>query len=1024
MGVTLITGPAKCGKTTAAVRRLAGFSPLELATSVRYVVPTRTAARQVESQLMAQMGVSGLLGNVVCTFFSFAGDFIAHEGLASHLISDVKKELTLRKLVREANGPYLARSAESPGFIRALDQIIGELKTALVDPAEFKAAWAAARPSLSSASNRKLGELADLYQRYQDDILLAHDLHDREGLMWRALDIARAGEQLADRKIVVFDGFDRMNAVERGFVAAVAKYVPEVVVNLTYEPDRHEVFEPTEVTREFVLSLGAVEERMEAGEPVTSPDQLANGIFRSGAPSTPTSDGLVKIIEGCDPAMEVQLVAEEILRLACTGEYDWNDFVVTTRDGRAYTDRVAETFAQFDIPLVEPKRPLAETAMARLLVASLNIIRDDWPRDEVITFLKSELISEDPVVACRVEIEAKKRAIVGGRQQWLDPWGEGDKYVKYRRAVLRPVIDFASSVRQAKSLSAMAQAARGLVETFKWRIHDDRALAEDAAAQRAIMEVLTEIEEAVGLLGPGDSFDFFNRLEEIIYITDYEPAFAGDDAVSLVSVTAMAGQSPKVVFVLGLLEKIFPRSAREEPFLRDRERRALNEHVDGRLEIRLGPAPGEDRFLFYRTVGATAERLYLCYPLADEAAQDSLPSFYLDEVRKVLGELPRIRRDHTELVAAPEKVFGVHPLKQSVTYGLARSVAKSAETAARAYNQLLVREPGLFASVFYDSATRGASLQDVRILESLRTRERAFRCTELEAYAACPFRHFCSYTLRLKGIREEIDALDFGSLIHDVLYRLFTDLRVELGPQFKVGTLDREATGGRARDILDTHFAEQARLLNMPDYEREVLLHDLQTTLTRYMKCEIENARPGFTPTFFELEFGSPAVEGRARDEHSTEKPLVIEGPNGPVAVCGKIDRVDVLADGAVVIDYKTGQAPNLANYANGQAFQPIIYAAAVKQLFELEPVGAEYRPVKQWGPDGYYLESSGITTSRQKRMLDEVGLADVLEAGEQLAAELAERIRAGSIVIEPHDCPEYCEFAGVCRWDGERDEV
>lgn len=1016
MTLTLITAPANGGQTVAAVDRLSRLSPLELAASARYIVPTMEAARRVEAELMSRLGVSGLLGNVVCTFFSFAGEFIAREGLTSRLISDVKKELTLRKLIDAANPDYLGRSAQSPGFVRALDQIIGELKISLVDPEALRAATTAAT-GLPADSMQKLRELQDLYSRYQEDVLRANNLHDREGLMWRALEIAGGGALLKSRQIVVFDGFDRMNAVERRFLEATVRHVPEVIVTQTYEPGRPEIFGPVEETRNFLHSLGPVSATAaDAGRPTGSPlTHLVANIWRDRPKSAEAANSVI-IIEACDPAMEIEMAAEEILRLTATGQCDWSDILVTTRDLRSYQDRVVDIFSQQGIPLSEPRRPLAKTALATLLVACLNIIRDDWPRDEVIRVLKSELITKNLVTACRVELKAKERAIVGGHGQWLEPWGDDDKYLRFRRAVLKPVLDFAAAVRSARSLLAMTEAVRCLISGFKWRIHDDVALAEDAAAYQALMQVLMELEEAAPLVGPITSADFFNRLEEVIYLSDYQPANCPDDAVRLTPASGIGGERHKAVFVLGMLEKSFPRPPREEPFLRDAERRALNQTLKGALEPRAEFAADDERRLFYTTIAAAVERLYLSYPLSDQAGNESLPSFYLAEVGKVLEGVEYIRRDYAALAPAPESVFGVDSLKRSVVYALSRENTAGTAVAARAYNRLIETEPLLFATVFHDSAGRPARLTDRRILNYLGDAERRLRCTELEVYAACAFRHFCSYTLRLKAVREEIDALDSGSLLHDVLYRLFCELRAENGEHLALGRLDPNQVGERAQRLIEEQFQTEPRLINLPGYRRDLLLSDLKTSLAGYIRHEIAQALSGFTPAFFELEFGGPGISGQARDERSTSEPLRLGKAEREVKLAGKIDRVDTAAHGALVIDYKSGQTPNLTRYGEGLSFQPLLYALALKNLFGLAPVGAEYRPIRQWRPDGLYAQSAGVSGRIRGREIDDAAFDAALENCANLVLELAARLRAGRIEIEPRECPTGCEFSGVCR--------
>ncbi|MDP1808183.1 MAG: PD-(D/E)XK nuclease family protein [Actinomycetota bacterium] len=1068
MTLTLITGPAKCGKTAAAVDTILAYPPLEAAASVRYVVPTTEAARQVEELIMERTGRPGILGNVVTTFFGLAGEFIAGKGLAGKLISDIQKELTLHKLVKTAQPVYLKESAEFPGFIAALDQIIGELKISLVKPEDLRAALDSAKAGLPAATVSKISELADLYERYQAEILLANDLHDREGLMWRALDILKS--EPPDLRHVVFDGFEQMNSVEREFLAVLAGKVPEVAVALTYETDRDEVFGATAPIRQFVLDLGATERVLERRtDDGTALAHLEKHLFGDGAGRRhEASDGTVTVIEGCDRAMEVELAALEIRRLVFEVGYSLSDIVLTARDINSYGELVDRVLADHDIPVKEGKRPLAETALARLLVCCLNIVRGGWPRAEVVRLLKSEMVTDDLGVACRVEIDAKQFGIVGGRDKWLSSWGERDRGHGWRRATLKRVADFEDGLRRAKSMAQRVAAARALIGGFKWHLDDRRvefrpktgqagqnletwpkapdarqtnteakermcdyvteprrritqqtgfsatSLAQDAAAAKELQRILDELESSTSLIGETNAAGFMEILDQSIALSSYAPAEALD-SIRLAPVTGLSGSRYKAVFILGLVETVFPRQIREEPFLRDRERARLNQAMGAVLPLRRAQADLE-RWFFYAAVGAAVERLYLCYPLTGETDKESLPSFYLDEVAGLLEGLPRLRRDHTQL--APRLADGRSrtALRRAITYGLAQPATIDAQEAALAYNVLPEAERAALDRVFTDSGERPAAVTDIKLLERL-AEDRVYTCTELEVYAACPFMHFCAHTLGLEPTREEIGGLDIGALLHDVLYRLFTEMRDSPGGDFRVRRLNPEATVKRAVEILDEEFDRSVRLVNLPAHAAADRRHDLTMRLRRYLTGEIRQGWEEFAPTYFELAFGSPAKEGRTRDPHSTDEALILGGgERRPLAAAGKMDRVDISSLGALVIDYKAGWSPNILRVKDGLVLQAVLYALALKRVFGLKPVGTEYRPIKAWKPDGYYLAGAGDFPT--KRMLDEQTFAGLLADCEAWVVALGEKLRSGRIAVEPLDCKNYCSFRHVCRVD------
>ena len=1014
MGLTLITGPARSGKTRNAIEQLTEYSPVELAQKVRYVVPTKEAARQIELRLMERLGIDGLLGNVVCTFFSFASEFIAHEGLASRLITDEKKELTLRKLVAESAPVYLGRSAESPGFIRALDQLIGELKGSLVKPADLYQALSMADSELPGVSAIKLKEIAELYHVYQDKALVEHELHDREGLMWLARDFVKL-ETAPQFELVVFDGFDIMNATQRSFLESLVERGQEVLLLLTYEGGRDEVFAPSRATREFALDLEAREVAVSSAEGDTLAELRAHLFRRTG--SAENQEGRLAIIEGCDPLMEVELVAEEILRLKADG-CRWGDILVTLRAAGGYQERIADVFNAAGIPLAAAKRSLSETTMAKTLMGCMAVVRDDWPRDEVLRLLKSELLNSDNDAACEVEIAAKDRGLVGGFGPWHDSWRADDPNYDFRRRALKPLDEF-NKIRSADSLSVMTEAVRSLLESFDWRKQDDDSLAEDAAAHRRLTELLNELEDSAGSLHLQKYSDFFGYLEELIRLSETEAPPSRLETVALAPAESLGAREYPVVFVLGMLEKVFPRAPREDAFLRDWERKKLNISLGGRLDYRLAGAAERERFLFYRAVSAARERLYLCYPLTDTEAKDSLPSFYMDEVRRVI-EAPRlIRRNHAALIPTPDDVFGMPALTRAAVYALADGEATA--TAARTYNALSAREPKLLAGVWRDSRERKARLTDERVLARLAERQKRWSCSELETYALCPFRHFIEKTLRLQQIRDEVDPLDTGSLLHDVLQSLFGDLRAEHGSGLMMGRLDSEATISRALTILDEKMKRLPRLAQLAQYEKETLAHDLRIILSRHLNAEIENARTGFVPAYFELEFGRSGESYGEPDPASVETPYIVETGAGPIELRGKIDRVDIResADGttgAVVIDYKSGNQDDVRKYVDGTKIQPLVYLAAVEQLFGWRPLGAEYRPLRTWKPNGVYTESSDILQKKSNRRLTDSELETVLEECGGIVGDLVERIRAGRIEIEPLSCPSYCHLLGVCR--------
>ncbi|MDO8684563.1 MAG: exodeoxyribonuclease V subunit gamma [Armatimonadota bacterium] len=1018
MAVQLISGPTGSGKTGAAIAELLRLDPSSWNSTARYIVTTRQAARQVTERIIQQANLSGILGNVVCTFYDLAQEFIARSGFAASLISDLQKSLMIEEMLPGAKLDYFGRVAELPGFTGALGQVIGELKLSMVRPEQLDEALRVQEQELGYSSRRKIRELAEMYRRYQEDILLRHDLHDREGVMWRAMEILKERDYLAGFRLFVFDGFDYFNGVQKEFLSLISGRVPEVIVTLNYEPSRPEVSHMVEVSRSFVLGLGQSSENLKSRKLQcrTSLAHLGTTVFSSDVEPV-ACDDTVTIIEGGNPGIEIELVAEEIRKLVIEQGYRFGEIAIVARDIDSYRARIQRVFRAYHLPVEDSDRPLAGAAVARLLLSCVRAVTDGWRRSDVIQILKSELLTSDLQPACRADVNSTQLGILEGRENWLRSWGDEDKTHDFRVDILKTVVEFQSEAERSAAIEGLVDATKKLLNVFNWRENTEYK-AQDAAAYKTILQILDDLARSHKLISKDTGTrQFFSLLERSIFESSYTVPVLSNEVVCLLPADKVYGEKFKAVFIIGLLEKVFPRQIREESFLRDREREALNKSLHGALQIQL-PQQETERYYFYNTVSSAQDKLYLCYPLADETAKDSLPSFYIGEVRKLFAdELQTIRRDVSDIIPSVESCRDVDGLKRSVVYAFSHLPEDKTVAAKSAYNSLPAKDLASLARVFSDFEERPALIADATLLRRMADTDRVYRCTELESYAACPFMHFCHYTLGLEPIRDEIGGLDWGGILHETLYRVFTTLRGELGDDFSVIELDGAAVILQAKNVFAEKFDNCSRLVNLPSHEKEMQKQSLWAYIERYISSEVKNGWPDFSPTHFELEFGNAAKPGRQRDPKSTEKPLILTDSDGTrVEICGKMDRVDLSPLGALVIDYKLGSSPGILKFEKGLVLQAMIYALALKKVFGIEPLAAEYRPLREWKPDGFYVDTTGINKRNRVKTREEFD--EMLSACESLILDIAKDIRAGRISVEPKDCKSYCSYKGICRID------
>src|SRR3990167_3639615 len=108
------------------------------------------------------------------------------------------------------------------------------------------------------------------------------------------------------------------------------------------------------------------------------------------------------------------------------------------------------------------------------------------------------------------------------------------------------------------------------------------------------------------------------------------------NAVQVYDISLARQKEYKVIFLAGLLERVFPSETREDPVLSDEERRTAG------LAEKL-PKQALERYFFYLAVTRARERVIFSYPRFDLEGHEALPSFYVDEVTRLFqAPLPKI----------------------------------------------------------------------------------------------------------------------------------------------------------------------------------------------------------------------------------------------------------------------------------------------------------------------------------------------------------------------------------------------
>lgn len=455
--------------------------------------------------------------------------------------------------------------------------------------------------------------------------------------------------------------------------------------------------------------------------------------------------------------------------------------------------------------------------------------------------------------------------------------------------------------------------------------------------------------------------------------------------------------------VLGLAEGVAPTRPREDSLLPDAERRAVAAELRPRDE-RVGI---EHRHLLAALAGASRRRV-LIQPRGDlRRSVERAPSrWLLDAVEQLDGSgapraLPhrapwldlvpsfagRVRR--TAFPATPQE-YGLRALSEVPTGRgvgagvalLSHPVVSADPRLRRAIDLIRQRTTGDFGRFTGRLGPHAASLvADV-------TRHRVTSATVLESWLSCPHAYLLQHVLRVKPVENpeellRITPLDQGSLVHDVLDRWLSDLLEQPLPAA------RAAWPQAARDLMGTIAADATRDAQERGITGHPLLwrrdrHRLLTDFDAFVgQDDQRRGKDELTPTATELGFGL------APDAPDAAVLRIDLGDGRELRLSGRIDRVDIAADGAVfVADYKTGgtwryrELGEESPLASGDKLQLPIYGLAIRDTHPDAPgVHTEYWFVShkgEWKRIGYRLTDAVV--EQLKRVLRVV--VDGIEGG------------------------------------------
>jgi len=1009
--LNLVIGPFdRLEKELAERLRPRGKTPAERLRSITVITPSWVLNRRLQSRFVSEHGLV-LAGVRFHTFQSFARELLLSSGISASSVADdpAADDGLLEWVLARSGTPAFGPLIDTPGLLGSLRGSITDLEEALVDPGIVADALLA-DPGKGAGLERLLPLLEGVRARRTDLKIIGRT----GGVHFVSEELMNGRIKVPAGSVHIYGAYDLTpHLVE--FVSALATAVDSTCwfpASTQRAGALHPAWRFAEATRSEVLK--------KAGEPLwlSGPDggpiggRLAHLMSGEAIPSAIRPAG-IRLVEAPGPEEEIDAVAVECLRLIAEEHYRPSDIAVVARSLDGMAGIVSQVFSARGLPFHTPARlRLSSLPMGQALSALVDVLSGDFGPGPVIAAGTSSWL-----VRPGAHGAPPKKSPLG------DPHKAGGPLALTRSSALAGRVwsgaraedwDFLGKLvddrEQGESARGLMQAVRwlsGLADKFKAIKEWDGGVGlllsvvdevvstpmldvspSGRETYEAFIESVTQLRWMGRVKGPAcEPVEFWKAVKGALDSCGAE-VYGGENGrgVALLDAMSARGFLARAVFIVGMNDGVFPRSVREDPFLRDEARAFLINPCGHRVQLKASEGADEERLLFHLLLSQASERLWVSWHASTEEGGPALPSGFLIDLASVLlaGAEPGKALDGAKELALP--------LNRPRPPDLAKAIIRSAVAHTREVDAPgdLGRLDGLLGVPAYP--------------------EKGLSVTELRDAVSCPFQVYGRLVLKLRAPERSEgpwspSPREIGNLVHGVFQHMFERKDVDWSRP------DGDVLVKSAKNDLAILLREK-----FPEYEHlPVFLGVLEEELGKFVSegliSELKWMKEkGFMP--WEVEQKRNGV-------------LPLDGASMPLR--GKADRLDRDAGGTVrILDYKTHTGRT--KYSEGIKFTPefmqlALYGRLAGALGASPNGDAAGDPAKAGAsPGGLALSilhmSAGMGGVVRQDALD--GVADILEkASNEVGVKTAELMSRGRAFPLPAGAAHSGDWAPKCGWCG-----
>lgn len=894
-------------------------------------------------------------------FSKLAEDIITRHGkVARDYINELSRVIAMYQAIRRLKDNkslnVFEKQSKNIDFVQlALEEVV-DLKKSNITPDEL------IKKSINFPEQikNKVYDMASIFAEY-DTILKEKNLQDATSDILECSVIADQCQFFKDATIFI-DEFDAFSLDELRLIEVMISQSKDFYISLrTDNPTNNKTsyFEPVNKTYGYLMEIANKHNidteiiHCDTSHRYTSSDlkNISENIFTHSKKNKLKTSGDVSITKCNDYYQECDYVCSQIRKLIIDG-YSYKDIFVTARHVDDYIGIIERAFEKYEIPyFLSTDKASIYTPIMVYFINLLEILSSKkFDTDAILRYVKNPITNIPFEEVADLENYCYKWNVK--KSMWENPFQKDDNSNAelVRLNIINPLKQLKEDIKGKSCIEICRDIYsfmenQSIIKNIQNIIDRNKKDNQDVVANEMarLWDMLMTILDTLCTF-MGDDIIPINQFKEIVSTmikqSNYKVAPQKLDAVNFSASDNARYNSPKILFILGLNDGVFPSAVSNRGIFTSSDMQ-LFENVNLHFFKSVEDKNADEKLIVYKTLSAPAEKMYISYSqksslgnLYPSYVVDSILNLFSDVTIQDANNLPV--QDLCSTYKASYDYFVRNFWNNSNDLITIKDVLSN--------NSLYVPKMEYLEKI---SKNDDLKIQDKNIALNLFRNKIKIYATKFETFNNCHFKYFCSEGLRLrKPVKYDISKIEIGNIIHHCLEKIISSHTKE-----ELINLSEYEVKGEIKKFADQYKEEHLG----GDYGKtkrfDANFKRIKNSIYQTIKhIQEEFAQLSFVPCDFELKV----------DEDSSCKPLSIKNDDGmEILLCGKIDRVDILnlqdnnKSYVRIVDYKSGtQDFDTDKIPYGIDMQMFLYLFAITgkngKYSDSLPAGVLYLPVSE----------------------------------------------------------------------------